>query len=224
MYKMLHDNYLFTFDHEFIEEYLSILSVRDFDEHFEKYLFLQTTHFRFSGNSVTKHNINHYSDMAFNAYGNFYKGFCKKLLGDRFNKRIHLQPLSITSLDVAGTRDHRQSPGFSLPHLHSLVLAHPKTIVNFNDLINCEHKGNDPLIEKVEFRPYVKTVDGIRAPVSYCNKFARNQLKSNLIDNAHTVYPNIYKLKEFHFKYIDIYKDLIGFYNNDDLSSIKMAA
>lgn len=194
------DLYLLAYIDDFHNNYL-----RDY---YDKHLFLETVHFRFSNNNITKHTINRYANRAFRSYRKHFIHIQKLLLGQRFNKKIESQSLSIAALDVAGTRKHKHNNGYSLPHIHALWLVPPDSLDQFNLYRKSPNmlKGH-PEIDSVDFEPFDKQRKGIDSMCTYVMKFARKHLESNLIDRTYEIYPDTRNIFKTVFKHHDFYMD-----------------
>jgi hypothetical protein len=117
-------------------------------------------------------------------FGKTYFDFLKRMYGNNLGRKTSIQPLTYACLDFAGSRSG-SCFGAELPHIHALMLAHPRDTKGIRSLSRvC------PLLENAQ--PYDPATGSLENLATYCVKglFASGRAdsaRSHLWD----VYPKI---------------------------------
>lgn len=102
-------------------------------------LYLVTTHFNDPRYNSVEKNLDHVSRSTQLVYNHLLNKTVKSHLRKQ-NKKYH--PFMMTFLDFSGSRYHQ--PSFSMiPHLHSILVVHPKTEARYQDLVDQDFRLNE---------------------------------------------------------------------------------
>ena len=150
-------------------------------DHFEGHLYFMTFHIRPGAYSAKDGFSSYNAQPIFAAFKSWYLSMCRKLLGPKFNKKPLLQPFTMAFLDVEGSRYGQAAKAFEIPHIHALMLVHPKMANGFKALMGSAGLvcTEDPRISKVEIEPFTDDGRGSAPMMTYAAKYPRS-----VIDNA----------------------------------------
>jgi hypothetical protein len=180
---------------------LNSLPVRRFGEfeteapvgHHEKHLYFVTFHVRPNAYTAKDGFSNYNAKPIFSAFKSWYLSICRKLLGPRFHKKPNLQPFVMAFLDVEGSRYGKAAKAFEIPHIHALMLLHPKVVGDFLTLIpamtlTC---ADDPRIGKIEIRPFKDDGRGLAPIMTYAAKYSRATFSDSRHETLWEIYPDL---------------------------------
>ncbi|MCC2096238.1 MAG: hypothetical protein KDJ29_05075 [Hyphomicrobiales bacterium] len=161
--------------------------------YFERHLHFVTFHVR-PGAYGAKDGFSSYNAQPiFAAFKSWYLSMCRNLLGPKFNKKPLLQPFIMAFLDVEGSRYGQAAKAFEIPHIHALMLVHPKVENGFKALMGSARLvcTEDPRISKVEIEPFKDDGRGSAPIMTYAAKYPRSIIENPRHETPWWCYPDV---------------------------------
>ncbi|MDM9647116.1 hypothetical protein [Rhizobium sp. S163] len=136
------------------------------EHHISKHLYFFTAHLKYKmlPNSSSK------QEYAMNAFRKYYIEMQRELI--EHSRQTVMQPLTYVAYDVEGSRYNSPAIDAQIPHLHGLMLLHPKTRDNFVRALEAKMltKNSDGSIEKVTFEAHRGGLEDLSRIVDYTIK------------------------------------------------------
>ncbi|MDH4992092.1 hypothetical protein QEZ48_14830 [Aquamicrobium lusatiense] len=162
-------------------------------DYFEKHLFFITMHFK-SGIYSAKNSSSIYnSKPLFDGFKLWFLMLVENALGKRAGQSIKHQPLTMAYLDVEGTAWGNAAEVFQTPHLHAVMLLHPKKRDEFASYLESDEalKFRETFVSKIDVIPFTDDGRGIAPVLTYAAKYARNQMANQRFDWLFEAYPSV---------------------------------
>lgn len=142
-------------------------SLETVTNHLAEHLYFFTAHMRHVGQGPDFMKQSHAMDSIGKYYWNLIHG-----LIDKPRRNPNLQPLTYAAYDVEGSRRNNPARDAQIPHLHGIILLHPKTR---NDFVRMLQEGAltkswDGSIEDVKFERHRGEIDDLDNIVKYVIK------------------------------------------------------
>jgi hypothetical protein len=105
------------------------------------------------------------------------------------NKKF--RPFMVSFYDVECSRTHKYNFTHELPHVHGVLLVHPKTAPNFEKIYEIRDliKTQTNYVDRIVFRRIDNGCEGIKNIVDYGLKYASNVFDSNFNYELDYVFP-----------------------------------
>ena len=161
--------------------------------YFERHLYFVTFHVRPGAYSAKDGFSSYNAQPIFSAFKSWYLSICRMLLGPKFNKRPLLQPFTMAFLDVEGSRFGHAAKAFEIPHIHALMLVHPKVGNGFKALIGSARltSTEDIRIGKIEIEPFKDDSRGSGPMMTYAAKYPRSVIENARHETPWWSYPDL---------------------------------
>lgn len=134
-------------------------------------LYLVTTHFNDPRYNSVEKNLDYVSRSTQLVYNHLLNKIVKSHLRKQ-NKKYH--PFMMTFLDFSGSRHHHSSFG-TIPHIHSILVVHPKTEARYLDLVEQDFRINEGnkntiSIQTMDSRLIGPTEEDLETVIDYSSK------------------------------------------------------
>lgn len=161
--------------------------------HFYNHLFFITVHFKPDICKIANEKSPVQTKAIFDAYRKWHLTVSKKLLGPKFNKKPLLQPFSMAFLDVEGSRYKMAPKVFQIPHIHALLLVHPDTQAEFENLRKrgVLKEANDSRITGIDIIKFEPQLGSVTPLMTYASKYPCQTLREARIDKTFWSYPDL---------------------------------
>ena len=167
--------------------------IPDLSAHYERHLYFVTFHVRPNNYSARDGVSSYNAQPIFAAFKSWYLTVCEELLGPKFNKKPMQQPFTMAFLDVEGSRYGKAAKAFDIPHIHALMLTHPKVMDKFRALVksNILTLSKDPRIGKIDIEPFVDDGRGPEPLLTYAAKYPRLEISKARHEMTLWTYPDL---------------------------------